>query len=132
VLFVFWVLLAGASPRTGEVLGDLSLRGRSRTVRATAKGRLEDIAGALSYGNEDVGWANMVAAGGAASFLVGTLLRCGGLNKNGPHRPLGSGTVRRCGLVGGSTSLARWASRSQKLKPGLVAMFSSCCLLIPV
>ena len=25
---------------------------------------------------------------------------CGGLNKNGPYRPVGSGTIRRCGLVG--------------------------------
>jgi hypothetical protein len=37
---------------------------------------------------------------------------CGGLNKNVPHRlmclnawPIGSGTIRRCGLVGGSVSL---------------------------
>ena len=29
----------------------------------------------------------------------------GGLNKNGPHRPIGSGTIGRCGLAGGSVSL---------------------------
>ena len=27
------------------------------------------------------------------------LTACGGLDKNGPHRAIGSGTIRRCGLV---------------------------------
>ena len=26
--------------------------------------------------------------------------QCGGLNKNSPHRSIGSGTIRRCGFVG--------------------------------
>jgi hypothetical protein len=30
---------------------------------------------------------------------------CGGLNKNVPHRPIGSGTIMRCSLVGVSVSL---------------------------
>jgi hypothetical protein len=25
---------------------------------------------------------------------------CGSLNRNGPHRPIGSGTIRRCGFLG--------------------------------
>lgn len=32
-------------------------------------------------------------------FLVLVSL-CGGLNKTGSHRPIGCGTVRRCGFVG--------------------------------
>ena len=39
--------------------------------------------------------------------------RCGGLNMFGQ----GSGTVRRCGLVGGSLSLWRWALRSSSKFP---------------
>ena len=31
-------------------------------------------------------------------------IMCGGLNKNGPPRLIGNGTIRRCGL-GGSVSL---------------------------
>ena len=30
---------------------------------------------------------------------------CGGLNKNGPNRLRGSGTIRRCGLVGVAVAL---------------------------
>ena len=30
---------------------------------------------------------------------------CGGLNKNGPHRPIGSGTIRRYGFVGVGVAL---------------------------
>lgn len=30
---------------------------------------------------------------------------CGGLNKNGPHRPIGIGTSRKCGLVGVGVAL---------------------------
>lgn len=30
---------------------------------------------------------------------------CGGLNENNPHRPRGSDTIRRCGLVEESVSL---------------------------
>jgi hypothetical protein len=30
---------------------------------------------------------------------------CGGLDENGSHRLIESGTVRRCGFVGGSVSL---------------------------
>ena len=48
---------------------------------------------------------------------------CGGLNRNDPHKlmysnawPTGNGTMRRCGLVGGSVSLWRWALRSPILK----------------
>jgi hypothetical protein len=54
---------------------------------------------------------------------------CSGLNKNDhppPHIlmylnacPIGSGTIRRCGLVEGSVSLWRWTLRSQMLKPRL-------------
>ena len=53
------------------------------------------------------------------------LAHCGGLNKNGPHGPIGSGTIRRCDLVGvgvaleeGGVSLWGWALRFQMLKPG--------------
>ena len=57
---------------------------------------------------------------------------CVGLNKNGSHRPVGSGTIRRRDLVGVGVALLEWAwpwrkcvtggwaLRSQKLKPGLV------------
>ena len=31
---------------------------------------------------------------------------CGDLNKIGPHRPIGSNTIRRCDFVTGSVSLA--------------------------
>jgi len=31
--------------------------------------------------------------------------KCCGLNKNGPYRPIGSGTIRRCSLTGGGVSL---------------------------
>ena len=31
--------------------------------------------------------------------------RCGGLNNKGPHRPMGSSTIRRCGLVGEGVAL---------------------------
>ena len=41
-------------------------------------------------------------------------VECGGLNKNVPHRPIGSGTIKKCdlvgvcGFVGGSVSLRSW------------------------
>jgi len=41
---------------------------------------------------------------------------CSGLNKNGPHRPIRSSTIRRCSLVRGSVLLGV-ASRFQMLKP---------------
>ena len=25
---------------------------------------------------------------------------CGGMNKNGPHKPKGNGTIRKCGIIG--------------------------------
>ena len=63
-------------------------------------------------------------------FLV---LSCAGLSKNGPHRPIGSGTIKRCGLIEVGVAWLEevgvtegWALRFQKLKPGLVV--SSCCL----
>lgn len=76
-------LLPDASPRIGDVLEDLC---HSRKVQAKAvcsvgssrpKGK-EKIAGELSCRNEELGEANMVAAGGTALFLVGTLPKCGG------------------------------------------------------
>jgi hypothetical protein len=33
--------------------------------------------------------------------LTAFCTKCGSLNKNGPHGPLGSGTIRRYGLIGG-------------------------------
>lgn len=49
---------------------------------------------------------------------------CGGLNRNGPHRlmslnagPMESGTISRCGHVGGNASLRGWAWWSPMLKP---------------
>ena len=41
----------------------------------------------------------------AAMFRVGLGQGGGGLNNNGPHRLIGSGTIWRCGFVGGSMSL---------------------------
>jgi hypothetical protein len=48
--------------------------------------------------------------------------RHGGLNRYSPYKlmcfmclnawPMGSGTIRRCGLFGGSVSLLRWPLRS--------------------
>ena len=32
-------------------------------------------------------------------------MECGGLNENGSHRLIGSGSIRRCGLLGGNMSL---------------------------
>ena len=50
----------------------------------------------------------------------GSELSCDGLNKNGPYRSLlGSGTIRKYGLVRGSTKGR--ALRFHKLLPGLVA-----------
>lgn len=46
---------------------------------------------------------------------------CGSLNEKGPHRFIGSGTSRRCGLVGRSR-LQGWALRFQVLKPGPVSL----------
>lgn len=44
---------------------------------------------------------------------------CGCLNENGPHRPTGSRTIRRCGLDGGTVSLGvnglRYSSWAQCL-----------------
>jgi hypothetical protein len=51
---------------------------------------------------------------------------CCGLNKNGSHRPIGSGTLRRCGLMGVGVALLEevchwgWALRFQILKPSPV------------
>jgi hypothetical protein len=40
------------------------------------------------------------------AFWLGVgLCVCGGLNENGSHRLIESGTISRCGLVGGSVSL---------------------------
>jgi hypothetical protein len=53
---------------------------------------------------------------------------CGGLNESGPHRPIGRGTVRRCGLFGVGMALlekvchSRWALGFQKLKVGPVSL----------
>ena len=44
----------------------------------------------------------------------------GGRNENGPYRPIGSGTIRGCGLVGGGVSLWRRALRASMLKLHLV------------
>jgi hypothetical protein len=62
---------------------------------------------------------------------------CGGLNENGPHRPIGRSLIRRCGLVGVGVALLekvcywRLALRFQMLKTGLVAVsLPACCLLI--
>lgn len=54
----------------------------------------------------------------------------GDLNKNGPHRCIGSGTFRRYGLVGRSVSLEVGATlKFQKLKPDVAA---SCLFLLPL
>jgi hypothetical protein len=51
------------------------------------------------------------------------------LSENGPHRLIGSGTIRRCGFFGVDVALLeevchwRWALRFQMLKPGLVSLF---------
>lgn len=56
-----------------------------------------------------------------------TLSICLGLNENGPHRPLGNGSIRRCGRAGGTVSLLEgvchwgWALKFQKIKPDPVA-----------
>jgi hypothetical protein len=45
------------------------------------------------------------------------------LNENVPHRLIESGTIRRCGLVGGSVSLGVGCDVSfQMLKPGPVSL----------
>jgi hypothetical protein len=60
-------------------------------------------------------------------ILVALESLCGGLSEDAPHRLIGSGTVRRGGLVevgvvivGGTLSLG--SLRSQVLKPGLVCL----------
>jgi hypothetical protein len=51
------------------------------------------------------------------------IIVCGGSNKNGFHRLIGSGTIRRCGLVGVGVALLkkvchwRWALKFNMLKP---------------
>jgi hypothetical protein len=58
---------------------------------------------------------------------------CGCWNENDPHRLIGSGTIRRCGLVGVGVALLEdcvtegWALRPQMLKPGPLSL-SSCFL----
>ena len=37
----------------------------------------------------------------------GGLHRCGGSNQNDPHRLIGNGTIRRCGLVGVGVTLLK-------------------------
>lgn len=47
-----------------------------------------------------------------------------GLNENSPYRPIGSSTIRRCGLVGESSHWGRGqALRSQMLELDLVFHF---------
>ena len=61
--------------------------------------------------------------------MIKTIRDCGGLNENGSHRLLGSGTIRRCGLVGGSVSL--WVGfevLDVQARPRV--SLSSCCLPI--
>ena len=41
----------------------------------------------------------------------------GGLNGNGPHRSTGSGTIRRCGLVGGSVSWSELEVSEAQARP---------------
>ena len=50
---------------------------------------------------------------------------CGGLNKNDPHRSIGSGTIGKCGLV----VTKGWALRSQNLKSGLCQVTVISCYL---
>jgi hypothetical protein len=53
---------------------------------------------------------------------------CGGLNKNGPHRLIGSSMLRRCGLTGVIVALleelCHWVRRSgsKLVKPSLVGI----------
>jgi hypothetical protein len=62
-------------------------------------------------------------------------VKCGGLNRYGPHRllyldawPIGSGTIRRCGLVGVGVTLfdevchCGWTMRFQMLKLGTMPL----------
>lgn len=62
-----------------------------------------------------------------ATSLWGSGSGSSDLNKNSPHRPLGSGWIRRGGLrevgVGGE-----WVLRSLKLKPGQSVTITSFCL----
>ena len=61
------------------------------------------------------------------------MFNCGGLNENGSHKPIGSSTIRRCGLVGVGVTLEDvchwgWALRSQMLKAGPVSLsFAVAC-----
>jgi hypothetical protein len=53
---------------------------------------------------------------------------CGDLNKNGPHRPIGSGTIRRCGLIEVEVALLEehvTRGLALKLKQGLVSQLLS-------
>ena len=59
---------------------------------------------------------------GTRKMEANTKQVCGGLNRNG-HRlmclnagPIGSGTIRKCGLIGRRVSLWNWALRSHMLK----------------
>lgn len=51
----------------------------------------------------------------------------GSLNKNGLHRPTGSGIVRRCGCVEGRVTLGMADSNVQAIP---TVSLSSCCLQI--
>lgn len=64
--------------------------------------------------------------------MVKSISLCGSLNKNDPYRPIESGAVRRCGLVGLDAALLEEAHhyevglRSQELQPGPVVLLLYC------
>ena len=64
-------------------------------------------------------------------MVLSVVLVCGGLNENGPHRLIGSGTVGRFGLIGIGVTLLEevcqggWALRFQRcVQCGTLLLFS--------
>jgi hypothetical protein len=61
-------------------------------------------------------------------------VECGGLNRNGLHRlidlnawSLGCGTIRKCGLVGGSVSLGKEFEVSKvQVRPDSISLPAAC------
>jgi hypothetical protein len=56
-------------------------------------------------GNHEQNYFLVCALPQSASIGRFAKAQSGGLNKNGPHGPIGSGTIRRCGLVRGGVAL---------------------------
>jgi hypothetical protein len=53
-------------------------------------------------------------------------VECDCLNENGLHRLIGSGTIRRCGLLGTGMGLLEWSIQVSNAQ-ARVFLYKSCC-----